>query len=72
MSLQDLDDVILKWGDVCCHGPVLLAWMAFKFIAQPRTELEVSGMVWTLLVFRGTCLIGIPACEVARQQGSPD
>ena len=39
---QELDKVISGWGDQVCHAPVLLAWMAFKFIALPKTDLEVK------------------------------
>ena len=40
--------MISGWGDQVCHAPVLLAWMAFKFIALPKSDLEVRNL--TLLL----------------------
>ena len=37
---QELDSVILEWGDMKYHSPVLLAWTVFKFVTQPDISPE--------------------------------
>ena len=27
-----------------CHAPMMLTWMTFKFIAQPKSDLEVRNI----------------------------
>lgn len=52
LLMQELDKVISGWGDQVCHAPIMLAWMAFKFIALPKSDLEVCGHGLSTLAFK--------------------